>query len=381
MEEPKIIPTLENNPPEDTKQHGFLRKRFWLVILMVVVLGLAVNLLLPQIKALEHSWSVVKDLTWWALGLAMLAQVGFYASAGFMIHTILDANNHSLSIFKCAMIYMASYSVGLVAGGWVAGAAATVGWVKNESNDGQTALLAGALPTLLMNASLVSLAVIGIVYLLFVHDLTQGQLIQYLITISILGLITFGELAALRYPQVATKVWIWAAGRWAKLVHKTSDPQKITEKMDRFVEVWHSLRGRSWIKTLLGALGVLVFDMMTLFFVFLAAGYTLNPGALLAGYSLPLLLSKVIFLFPGGVGLVEVTMVALFSGLTGRNQVSLVATLGYRLFSFWIPTIIGFVMAGVLSRNTWLQARKRRLRAEKRKRDLELGLKRVVKKP
>jgi hypothetical protein len=248
---------------------------------------------------------------------------------------------------------MASFSIGLVAGGWVTGAAATIGWVKNEKGDAQTAFLAGALPPLLLNAGLSGLALLGVLYLLLIHDLTQGQLIQYLIYLLILAVITFGELAALRHPQVATKVWIRIASRWAKLIHKPFDPQKIENKMAQLVLVWHSLRGGRWLQPLLGALGVLASDMFTVFFMFLAAGYTLSPGTLLAGYSLPILLGKVIFLFPGGIGLVEVTMVALFSNLTKQSQISLVGTLGYRLFSFWIPTILGFFAAGYLSRHNF----------------------------
>jgi len=112
------------------------------------------------------------------------------------------------------------------------------------------------------------------------------------------------------------------------------------------------MRGHRWIKPFLGALGYLAGDMLTLFLLFVAAGRVLSPGFLLAGYSLPLLLSKVIFLFPGGIGLIEVTMIALFSNLTKARQISLVGTLAYRLISFWSTTIIGFVFAGILSRQT-----------------------------
>jgi len=332
------------------KKRKFYHKRFWLYFAMVIVLGLAVNFLLPQIKSLENSWSVVKNLTWWALILAAIVQVCSYLCAGFMIHAILDANGQQLSVWKGALIYMASYSVSLVAGGWVAGAAATVGWVKNEARDGKTTLLAGALPSLYINATLTGLALFGIIYLLIIHDLTKGQLIQYLIYLLILSAITYGELLALRFPRKASSIWIAIANRWAKLSHKPFDSQSIIEKMDNFALAWHTLRGHRWIKPYLGALGFLACDMLTLFFLFIAAGYTLSPGILLAGYSLPLLLSKVLFLFPGGVGIIEVTMIALFSNLTKARQISLVGILAYRLFSFWIPTISGFFLAAYFSR-------------------------------
>ncbi len=352
--------TEQNNPNDETvapalpskTKRKFYHKRFWMIVLMVIVLGLAVNLLLPQIKALENSWEVVKDLTWWALGLAIITQFLSYLSAGYMIHAIMAANDQKMSIWKGAMIYAASYSVGLVAGGWVAGAAATVGWVKSESRDGRVALLAGALPPLYLNASLTGLALLGIIYLLAIHDLSQGQLIQYLIYLGILSFITYGELLALRFPNKASSILIKLGGWWAKLFHKPFDAQIVSARIENFAQAWHGMRGHRWIKPFLGALGYLAGDMLTLFLLFVAAGRVLSPGFLLAGYSLPLLLSKVIFLFPGGIGLIEVTMIALFSNLTKARQISLVGTLAYRLISFWSTTIIGFVFAGILSRQT-----------------------------
>lgn len=349
--DPEIDQSIKSTSPGKPRRK-FYHKRFWMIVLMFIVLGLAVNLLLPQIKALENSWSVVRNLTWWALGLAIIVQFLSYLSAGYMIHAIMDANGQSMSIWKGAMIYAASYSVGLVAGGWVAGAAATVGWVKSESRDARVALLAGALPPLYLNATLTGLALLGIIYLLAIHDLTQGQLIQYLVYLSILSFITYGELLALRYPQKASSFLIKVAGWWAKLFHKPFDPQNITDRVENFAQAWHGMRGHRWIKPFLGAMGYLAGDMLTLFLLFVAAGRVLSPGILLAGYSLPLLLSKVIFLFPGGIGLIEVTMIALFSNLTKQSQISLVGTLAYRLLSFWSTTIIGFVFAGILSRRT-----------------------------
>ncbi len=333
------------------------RSHWWRILLAVIVLGLAVNLLLPQIAELERSWDVVKNLIWWAVGLSILAQALSYVFAGYMIHAILETTEQKISLWKCILIYMASFSVGLVTGGWVGSAAATVGWVKQENKDGHTALLAGSLPALLINASLIGLAFFGILYLLFVHNLTKGQLIQYLVILFILGLLTFGELAAMRFPRQASKALIWFIGRLARLFHRPFDPEKITSKIDHFAEVWHAL-GRKWLRPLIGALGYIACDMLTLFLFFLAAGYQLNPGVLLAGYSLPVILSKVAFIFPGGVGLVEVTMVAMFDSLKVPDAISVIAVLGYRLFSFWIPTILGFIVAAFLSRKSFKQSAK-----------------------
>jgi uncharacterized protein (TIRG00374 family) len=91
------------------------------------------------------------------------------------------------------------------------------------------------------------------------------------------------------------------------------------------------------------------FDMSTLYFLFVAAGHRVSPGVLLTGYGLPQLLGKVSFL-PGGVGIVEGTMTALYDGLGVPDPVTVVVILTYRFISFWLPTLIGWPLVAYLQR-------------------------------
>ena len=59
------------------------------------------------------------------------------------------------------------------------------------------------------------------------------------------------------------------------------------------------------------------------------------------------------FLLPGGVGVVESTMAALYKGLGVPGSIAVVVILGYRLFSFWIPTLIGFSIAFYLQEHDY----------------------------
>ena len=110
------------------------------------------------------------------------------------------------------------------------------------------------------------------------------------------------------------------------------------------------LRKKGWISPVLGSGMNIGFDMLTLYFLFIAAGYAINPGVLLAGYGLAFLLGKVAFLFPGGVGVIESGMTAVYVSLGIPNSISVVVILGYRLFSFWLPSLLGFTVAGYLQR-------------------------------
>ncbi|MPN44816.1 hypothetical protein SDC9_192383 [bioreactor metagenome] len=90
--------------------------------------------------------------------------------------------------------------------------------------------------------------------------------------------------------------------------------------------------------------------MLTLYFFFIAAGHPVRLSILLVGYGFPILLGKTAFLIPGGVGIVESTMAALYTGFGIPGPIVVVVILSYRMFSFWIPTIIGFPIAYYLKK-------------------------------
>jgi uncharacterized protein (TIRG00374 family) len=323
--------------------------RLWRYLPILIIMGLAVHLLLPQITTLESSWSVVQGMTWWAVALAIVAQTLSYLGNGYMLHAILDNNQQKLSMLKGALITMASASIGLVAGGWVGAAAATYGWVHRESHDESTAALAGTLPAMLNNAILVGVALIGTLYLIVVHDLSNMQMIEFGIILLALGLMSASVMAALRSPETATRLAVWLAGHWAALRRKPFTPESTIASVRQFVVAWDSLRKGKWLHPLLGAIANIGFDMLTLYFMFVAAGNNVSLGVLFAGYGLPFILGKMAFLFPGGVGVIEASMVALYDSLKVPNEVSVVVILGYRLFSFWIPSLLGFAAAAYLS--------------------------------
>ncbi len=322
----------------------------WRYLFILIVLGLAVHLLVPQITSLEHSWEVVERLTWWAAAAAAVAQVISYLGNGYLLHSIIKLNRHELSVTRGALISVASQSIGLVAGGWLGGAAATYGWIHRSVRDNKTAVLAGTLPSMLNNFVLIGIALIGTTYLIFVRDLSKIQLIDFGVILLFLIAIAGGILAGLRNPSVIKRPVVWAGKCWANLRKKPFDSTEIESRVDDFINAWRILNHGQWLHPLIGSVINIGFDILTLYFIFIAAGNEVSLEILLAGYGLPLLLGKMAFLFPGGIGVVEGSMVAMYTSLQVPNEISVVVILGYRLISFWIPTLLGFISAVYLAR-------------------------------
>jgi len=153
---------------------------------MLVLLGLAVHLLLPQITALEHSIRVIERMTLWTVGLALLAQVLSYVGLGYLLHAATGIVRDRLLLFRATIISMAASDIGLVAGGAVGNAAGVYRWSRASGVSKEGALLAGSLPSLFNNLLLALIAIAGLTHLLIAHALSTFQAIAFTIILVVL---------------------------------------------------------------------------------------------------------------------------------------------------------------------------------------------------
>ena len=319
-------------------------------LLTLVFLGLAVHLVLPQITSFEESLQVIRTMALWAVLLAGLAQIISYIGYGYLINLVLAIANQHLSVLKGVAITLAASSIGMLAGGTLGNAAATYRWVRKAGVNAEGSGLAGTLPTIFNNAILTVLAAVGIVHMLLVHELSFVQFYAFLLILILLSLgvlaVSWGKRHRTSFYAGAGKI----AAFFARIRNRPYNSAPTENSLSRLFEALDMLNNGGWQRPALGAAFSISFDMLTLYFFFTAAGHSVRPSVLLVGYGLPLLFGKMAFLIPGGVGIVESTMAALYTGLGVPGPIAVVVILSYRMFSFWIPTLIGFPIAFYLQR-------------------------------
>jgi uncharacterized membrane protein YbhN (UPF0104 family) len=210
-------------------------------------------------------------------------------------------------------------------------------------------VLAGWLPWLFNNGTLVVIGMFGLFHLLIVHELSTLQALGFGLTLLVLSLIVGMVLWGVHHRPQLTALAVRVANRWAALRRRPYDPATTEAVTGRLFSAWDTLRTGGWRGPALSAGLNIALGMLALYFLFVAAGHTVSPGVLLAGYGLPLLLGRVSFL-PGGVGIVEGTMAALYDGLGVPDGVTVVVILTYRVLSFWLPTLVGFPLVPYLQR-------------------------------
>lgn len=319
---------------------------------VLLLLGLAVHLLLPQITVLEHSLQVIRRMALWAVTLAVIAQGLSYVGSGYLLHALVAVARQKLSVWQGTLITLAGSSVGLIAGGMVGNAAAVYRWVRNSGVDKEGALLAGWLPSLFNNGLLLLVSLAGVLHLLLVHELSTVQALGFGLTLVVILAAVGGILWGVGHRPAFVSLLAGVSRWWAGLLHRSYDTTSSASAAERLFSAWDTMRAGGWRGPAWGAILNLGFDMSTLYFIFVAARRPVSLGILLAGYGLPLLLGKAAFFLPGGVGMIEATMTVLYNGLGVPPGVTVVVILGYRALSFWIPTLLGFPLVFYLQRTT-----------------------------
>jgi uncharacterized protein (TIRG00374 family) len=147
---------------------------------------------------------------------------------------------------------------------------------------------------------------------------------------------------------VAVFVWdrpLAVVGDWLERTLNATLRRKkpVTDLAERLLEERDILRsafGRRWEGAVLAAAGKSIFDYLALVACLRAVGAEPNPSLVLLAYVAGAILAMLPFT-PGGLGFVEAGLVGMLVLAGVGATAAAVATLAYRLVSFWLPIPVG----------------------------------------
>ncbi|HEX8245302.1 MAG TPA: flippase-like domain-containing protein [Longimicrobium sp.] len=333
------------------------RRRPWLrYVLMVLFLALVVRLVWPQLGPLQDSLVLLRTMVPAFLVLAAVAQIVSYVWSGVMLRDIVRLTGDSLSVWRATAVSVASGSVGLVAAGAIGTAGATFRWLRDAGVSPEGALLASWLPTVLNAAVVVVFALVGTAELMLLRGVTVAEGTALAIAFSLVAAACAFLWWAAARPGPAERLVVAAEARWARLRRRPARGAEVRERVRATYQALALLKQKGWKRPALDSALMVTFDALTLWLVFVALLDVISPHVFFAGYGIPLLVGKV-GVVPGGVGLVEGMMVAIFHHLGERTSIAALAVVAYRLLAFWIPNLAGFALV------PFLQSAPRRARA------------------
>jgi uncharacterized protein (TIRG00374 family) len=309
-------------------------------LLLLLFLGVALYLFLPRLAAMQHALLVLAGLRIPFVMLAVAAQMLSYLGSGYLLRSVVNLSSKPVSVIEGALVTLGANSVGTLGGGALGTAGMTYLWLRRRGVNRGAAGLGGWIPIFLNLTALAFVSLGGLLVLIRLKKsstvLAAGLTLVTLVLIVGLGVLAWCLTHREKLAGIATGI----AAFIAKFRRRPVEHSKIETAVVHLLEGWDALVQGGWRGPALGAGLNTGFDMLTLSFLFWAAGYGVSAAVLLAGYGVPQLLGKATVIL-GGAGLVETSMAALYVLLGVPKPTAIVAVLGYRLLSFWLPTLIG----------------------------------------
>jgi uncharacterized membrane protein YbhN (UPF0104 family) len=320
-------------------------------LFVLILLGLGVYFVLPQFASIQHAFQVVSTLKIPLVMLSLGAQVLSYLGSGYLLRTVIKLAAKPISVVDGALLTAGANSIGTLGGGVLGTTGMTYLWLRRRGVNPGAAGLGGWLPIFLNDATLAVVSLSGMAVLLSLKK-SAGVLVVGLCfaMFTLAGGAGF-LLWCLAYREKLVPMAMGITGFIARLRHKVQDRPATEAAVGHLLQGWDALLRGGWHGPVLGALLNAGFDMLTLAFLFLAAGHGVNIAILVGGYGVPLLLGKLTVIL-GGIGVVEATMVGLYSALGVPRPIAVVVVLGYRFISFWLPTLTGIALATFFERST-----------------------------
>lgn len=309
---------------------------------LLVALAAGVFALLPRLGGLAHDAAALRRARPGFVVASIVAQAVSLSCYALLYRRVLAALGARLSFRLAADVTLASFLVShLTPFGSATGTLVNVSALEAEGVAAATTGEAIGLTSLVSTVALIALFGTGFAATAGRH-LSRGYLTIAGIAVVLVVLVLVLALLVGAHPAIAERAARQAA-RLARHVRRSIDPEQVAQQSKRLVLLARSaLTGRAFAESYAFASGDLLFDLLSLDLMFAAFGYQPGFGPLAVAYGAANIAS-VIPVTPGGLGVIEVALVAITVAFGAPRATAIVAVLGYRLINYWLPLLPGAV--------------------------------------
>jgi uncharacterized protein (TIRG00374 family) len=311
-------------------------------VVLLVALVAGVFGLLPRLGGLTHDAAGLRHARPAFVVAAIVAQAISLGCYALLYRRVLASLGARLRFRLAADVTLASFLVSHVTPfGSATGTLLNVSTLEAEGIAASTTGEAIGLTSLVSTVALIALFGTGLVATAGRHvSATYLRIagIALVLVVLVLGI----ALLVGAHPSIAERAARRAAG-WAQHIRRSIDPEKVAQTSGRLVRLARSaLTGRAFVESYGFASGDLLFDLLSLDLMFLAFRYQPGFGPLAVAYAAANIASA-IPVTPGGLGIIEVTLVAITVGFGAPRATAVIAVLGYRVINYWLPLLPGAV--------------------------------------
>ena len=318
-------------------------------VLLLMVTGVALYLVLPGLIVMFGSLPQLEDVfPAWFVPIFLLEAAAFWCMWALMRIALHTENWFDIA---CAQLTGNALSRALP-GGAATGGATMYQMLNRAGFDGATTSTALTAVGLLSTATLFVLPILALPAIVFGLAI-NSELLQGAILGGVLGIFLLTGASILlvsdRVVRGAGHVLDWF------VQHLLRRPAPVPSMAQRLVvsrDFVRSALAESWKQAVPAALGNQLFDFLALYVSLLAVGSRVDPVLVLLAYVAGSALAM-IPITPGGLGFVEAGLAGVLTLAGASPDEAVLATLLYRLFSYWLPLPLG------LGASIWFSRRHR----------------------
>ncbi len=330
-------PQDEAQPPAPPRAGRHILPRNVKITLMIVLLFFVGEyILLPELASARKEFHALSHLNFLWLILGALLEVGALAAYAELTHTVLSPGAPDrFRIFRINMWALAISHT--LPGGTVPGTAASYRLLTDSGVSGSTA--AFGLATQGIGSAVVLNVIFWLSLLISIPLQGYNPLYGFAAILGVLLLAIFAALvflltrgekqAGVFVKKVADRLPFVRAETVTSLVQKVADRMKILFSSSELLTragIWATA---NWL-----------LDAASLWVFLLAFGARISPIDVLVAYGLANILA-IIPLTPSGLGVIELTIVAVLKGFGVPSGVAAAGVLSWRLVNFWLPIPFG----------------------------------------
>jgi len=327
---------------ETEKSHPLAWKAVVKRAAVVVIAGVSIYLVFPAITEVLASWPRLSTLDprWFALAIA--AEIAHFTCTFALQRLALRTR----AWFPVITSQLAGNAITLIMpGGAAVGAALQFRMLATSGSDTDSTVGGLASFSLLGVGGLLALPVFALPVILLGAPTNRG-----LVNAAVLGAVGFVLFAALGAVILAYDAPLRWAGRVAQRLWNWVMRKRPLEGLDATLlaqrnEIRTAL-GQQWWQALLLSAGRLAFDYLCLLAALRATGARPRPSLILVAYAVAGIVGM-IPATPGGLGLVEASLTGLLVLAQVDSSQAVLATLTYRLASYWVPLLVGPIAYGL----------------------------------
>ena len=330
-------PTAQGPSPETGSHHS--AASLVTRVVGLVVTGVALYVVFPSLNRVIGAWPELSTLSPGWLAGAVAAEVLAF-TCNFDLQRLVLRTRGWFAVVAAGLVGNAVTAA--LPGGDAAGAGVQFKMLARAGINADAAAGGLTVASLLGIGGLLALPIFALPAIAGGAAVRPGLLHAALLGLAGFVLFVVGGIVVLATDQPLAIVgralqWLWNKS-WGRHNKTTGLDRRLLSQRDQI----RSVLGTNWRRAVLLVGGRLGFDFLCLLCALRATGSDPNPSLVLLAYAAAQIIALVP-ITPGGLGIVEASLSGLLvlAGVSGGKAV--VATLAYRLASYWLPLLAGGV--------------------------------------